>query len=141
VVFLIQIFYRYFIVPLTWPMELSLFCYIWTILFSVGYGLRDDSHITFDLVYDRTPPGGQRIMRIAGDILVVSSFSIALYPSFKYIQFMGFKHSNAMGLPMQWVYAPYMVFMAIVIGRFGYRLYGDLRSLFGERQSTGGPRE
>lgn len=130
VVMLIQIFYRYFLVPLTWPLELSLFCYIWTIMFSVGYGLRDDSHITFDIVYDRTGPRGQLIMRIIGNLLVVSSFIIALYPSYKYIRFMGFKHSDAMYLPMDWVYAPYMVFMAIVIGRFSVQLFKDFKVLF-----------
>ena len=44
-VMLVQVFFRYFLVPLTWPLEYSLFAYIWTILFSVGYGLRDESMI------------------------------------------------------------------------------------------------
>ena len=129
VVMLVQIFYRYFLVPLTWPLEYSLFAYIWTILFSVGYGLRDDSHISFDMVYDSVKPLGQTIMRIIGDTLVVVSFIIALYPSYKYIDFMGFKHSDAMYLPMNWVYAPYMVFMVLVIGRFGQRLVKDVSTL------------
>lgn len=128
-VLLLQIFFRYFLVPLTWPLEFSLFCYIWTILFSVGYGLRDDSHISFDLVYDVASSRGKTIMRVIGDTLVVVSFTIALYPSYKYITFMGFKHSDALGLPMDWVYAPYMVFMVIVIGRFGQRLVMDIRTL------------
>lgn len=129
IVMLVQIFFRYFLVPLTWPLEFSLFGYIWTILFSVGYGLRDDSHINFSLVYDRATPKGQRIMRIIGDSLVVVSFCIALYPSYRYIDFMSFKASDAMRLPMNWVYSPYMVFMVIVIGRFGRRLVTDLISL------------
>lgn len=128
-VLLLQIFFRYFLVPLTWPLEFSLFCYIWTILFAVGYGLRDDSHISFDLVYDVAKPRGQTIMRVAGDTLVVVSFVIALYPSYKYVAFMGFKHSDALGLPMDWVYAPYMVFMVIVIARFGRRLVRDVLAL------------
>jgi len=129
VVMLVQVFFRYFLVPLTWPLELCLFCYIWTICFSVGYGLRDDSHITFDIVYDRATPLRKLIMRIVGNMLVLVSFIIALYPSYKYIDFMGFKHSNAMGLPMDWVYMPYMVFMVIVIGRFSVQVYRDIRSL------------
>jgi len=129
IVLIVQIFFRYFLVPLTWPLEFSLFCYIWTILFSVGYGLRNDEHISFDLVYEALKPRAQTIMRVVGDVLVVSSFVIALYPSYKYIAFMGFKHSDAIGLPMDWVYSPYMVFMVIVIGRFGRRLVRDILSL------------
>ncbi len=128
-VLLLQIFFRYFLVPLTWPLELSLFCYIWTILFSIGYGLRNDEHISFDLVYDMARPRGKLIMRIIGNVLVVSSFIIALYPSYKYIAFMGFKHSDALGLPMNWVYAPYMVFMITIIGRFGLQLVRDIQSI------------
>jgi C4-dicarboxylate transporter DctQ subunit len=129
VVMLLQVFFRYFLEPLTWPLEFSLFGYIWTILFSVGYGLRENEHISFDLVYDMSKPRTQVIMRVIGDALVVSSFAISLYPSYKYIVFMGFKHSDAMGLPMDWVYAPYMVFSAIIIGRFGRRLVKDTLSL------------
>lgn len=130
VVILLQIVFRYFFTPLTWPLELSLFGYIWTILFSVGYGLRDDSHITFDIVYDKASSAGKRIMRLLGNGLVVSSFLIALYPSYRYIDFMGFKKSDALRLPMNWVYAPYMVFMIIVIGRFSAELIRDIRSFF-----------
>lgn len=129
VVMLIQVFFRYFLVPLTWPLELSLFCYIWTILFSVGYGMRDDSHITFDILYDKASPLGKLIMRLVGNLLVVGAFAAAVYPSYKYINFMGFKHSNAMYLPMDWVYAPYMVFMAVVIGRMSVQIYRDAKAL------------
>jgi TRAP-type C4-dicarboxylate transport system permease small subunit len=129
IAFLIQIFYRYFIVPLTWPMELSLFCYIWTILFGVCYALRDDAHITFDLIYDKAKSRGKLIMAIAGDFLILASFSIAFYPSLKYVQFMGFKKSNVLLIPMNWAYSPFLVFMIIVIGRYGYKLYRDCRSL------------
>lgn len=129
IVLLVQIFFRYFLVPLTWPLEYSLFAYIWTILFAVGYGLRDDSHISFDLVYDVVKPRGQLWMRIIGDTLVVVAFIIALYPSYKYVDFMSFKKSDALGLPMNLVYAPFMVFMLVVIGRFGHRLFRDVRSL------------
>lgn len=128
-VMLLQVFFRYFLEPLTWPLEFSLFGYIWTILFSVGYALREDEHIMFGLVYDMATSKGQVIMRIIGDTLIVVSFSIAFYPSYRFVVFMGFKHSDAMGLPMDWVYSPYMVFMAIVIGRFGRRLFRDIRSL------------
>lgn len=130
VVFLIQIFFRYFIVPLTWPMELSLFCYLWTILFGVCFGERDDEHIRFALIYDKAKPKGQLIMRIVANILLVSSFSIALYPSYKYVNFMSFKRSNVMLIPMNWAYFPFVIMMVILIGRFTVHLVRDVRTLF-----------
>ena len=130
VVFLIQIVYRYFIVPLTWPMELSLFCYLWTILFGVCYAQRDDEHIRFALVYDKAKPKGQLIMRIIANILLVSSFSIALYPSYKYVNFMSFKRSNVLLIPMNWAYFPFIIMMVILIGRFTVQLVKDIGMLF-----------
>ena len=130
VVFLIQIFYRYFIVPLTWPMELSLFCYLWTILFGVCYAQRDDEHIRFSLIYDKAKPKGQLVIRIIGNILLVSSFSIALYPSYKYVNFMGFKKSNVLLIPMNLAYFPFIIMMVILIGRFTVQLVKDLKILF-----------
>jgi TRAP-type C4-dicarboxylate transport system permease small subunit len=130
IVFLIQIFYRYFIVPLTWPMELSLFCYLWTILFGVCYAQRDNEHISFSLVYDQVKPKGQLIMRIIANTLLVTSFSIALYPSYKYVNFMGFKKSNVLLIPMNWAYFPFVIMMVILIFRFAIQLVKDLKLLF-----------
>jgi TRAP-type transport system small permease protein len=130
IVFLIQIFYRYFIVPLTWPMELSLFCYLWTIFFGVCYAQRDNEHISFSLVYDQVKPKGQLIMRIIANTLLVTSFSIALYPSYKYVNFMGFKKSNVLLIPMNWAYFPFIIMMVILIFRFSIQLVKDLKLLF-----------
>ena len=30
IVFIIQVFFRYFLVPLTWPLEFTLIAFIWT---------------------------------------------------------------------------------------------------------------
>ncbi|RKX82557.1 MAG: hypothetical protein DRP58_10120, partial [Spirochaetes bacterium] len=52
IAFLLQIFYRYFLVPLTWPLELTLLCFIWTALLGGLYAKRDNSHVQFTIVYD-----------------------------------------------------------------------------------------
>jgi len=130
VVFLIQIVFRYFIVPLTWPLELSLLCYLWTILFGVCYAERDDEHIRFGLVYENAKPKIQLWMRIIANVLLVTSFSIALYPSYKYVNFMSFKKSNVLQIPMNWAYFPFVIMMVILIGRFSVQLIKDLKILF-----------
>jgi TRAP-type C4-dicarboxylate transport system permease small subunit len=130
VVFLIQIFFRYFIKPLTWPMELSLFCYLWTILLGICFAQREDEHIRFALLYDTAKPKIQLWMRILGNLLLVTSFGIALYPSYKYVDFMSFKKSNVMLIPMNWAYFPFVVMMVILIVRFSLQLWKDLKILF-----------
>jgi TRAP-type C4-dicarboxylate transport system permease small subunit len=130
VVFMVQVFCRYVLVPLTWPLEFTLIAFIWTTVLGACFAQRDYSHVMFTLIYDRTKPKGQLIMRILGNILMVSSFSIALYPSYKYVNFMSFKRSDVLKIPMNIAFSPFLVFMVIMIARFGYDLVIDIRKLF-----------
>lgn len=135
VVFIIEIAYRYLIVPLTWTMEFSLMAFIWTTLFGACWALRDDSHVVFGLVYDSVGPKAQRLIRIAGNGLLFIAFCIALYPSWKFVAFMGFKKADVMQISMSLVFSPYIAFTVLTIGRTGYSLWNDVRSLVSGKES------
>ncbi len=130
IVFMVQVFFRYFLVPLTWPLEFTLMAFIWLTLFGACYAQRYRSHVVFSLIYDKNKPRTQLCMRIAGNALLVISFCIALYPSYKYVTFMNFKKSDVLKIPMNIVFLPYLFFLVIMIGRLGYDLFTDLRKLF-----------
>lgn len=133
IVFMIQVFCRYFLTPLTWPLEFTLIAFIWTTLFGACYARRDLSHVKFTLIYDRIKPGGRLIMRIAGNILLASAFLISLYPSYKYVDFMSFKVSDVLKIPMNIAFCPYIAFLVIMIGRLVYDLVIDFGKLFKRR--------
>jgi len=128
VVFIIEIACRYLFVPLTWTMEFSLMAFLWTTLLGACWALRDDSHVVFGLVYDSVGATAQRIIRIAGNGLLFLAFCIALYPSWKFVAFMGFKKADVMQISMSIVFSPYIAFSVLTIGRLGYKLWTDLRS-------------
>jgi TRAP-type C4-dicarboxylate transport system permease small subunit len=130
VVFMVQVVCRYLFVPLTWPLEFTLIAFIWTTVLGACFAQREYSHVTFTLIYERTKPKGQLIMRILGNLLMVSSFSIALYPSYKFVDFMSFKRSDVLKIPMNIAFSPFIVFLVIMIARFGYDLVIDIRKLF-----------
>jgi TRAP-type C4-dicarboxylate transport system permease small subunit len=96
IVFIIQVFFRYFLVPLTWPLEFTLIAFIWTTLLGACFTQRDYSHVQFTLIYDKAKPRTQIWLRIAGNSLLVAAFGIALYPSYSYVDFMSFKVSNVL---------------------------------------------
>ncbi|UCF97005.1 MAG: TRAP transporter small permease [Spirochaetaceae bacterium] len=129
VVFMVQVVCRYLFVPLTWPLEFTLIAFIWTTALGACFAQRDYSHVTFTLIYERTKPKGRLVMRILGNILMVSSFSIALYPSYKYVNFMSFKRSDVLKIPMNIAFSPFIVFLVIMIARFGYNLVVDIHKL------------
>ena len=128
-VFLLGIFFRYFFKPLTWTLELSLMCFIWTALLGGLYAKRDDSHVMFTMIYDAVSPLVQAWMRIAGNSLLVFSFLIGLVPSWKYINFMNYKKSNVLKIPMDIVFLPFVIFLAFMIGRYTIDIVRDVRSL------------
>jgi TRAP-type C4-dicarboxylate transport system permease small subunit len=128
-VFLIGIFFRYFLKPLTWTLELSLMCFIWTSLLGGLYAKRDNSHVVFTMIYDAVKPLTQIWMRICGHSLLVISFLIGLVPSWKYVLFMGYKKSNVLKIPMDVVYMPFVIFLAFMIGRYSLDIYHDVRKL------------
>lgn len=135
VVFIIEIAWRYLIVPLTWTMEFSLMAFLWTTLLGACWALRDDSHVVFGLLYDSVGPRAQRLIRLAGNGLLFIAFCIALYPSWKFVAFMGFKKADVMQISMSIVFSPYIAFTLLTIGRIGYLLWNDLRSLAPGRES------
>lgn len=127
VVFVVEIVCRYLFVPLTWTMEFSLMAFLWTTLLGACWALRDDSHVVFGLVYDSVGPKAQRIIRIAGNGLLFVAFCIAVYPSWKFVAFMGFKKADVMQISMTIVFSPYIAFSVLTIGRLGQKLWTDLR--------------
>jgi len=129
IVFLLQIFYRYFLVPLTWPLEFTLMAFIWVTLLGACFAKRDSSHVMFTMIYDKSKPKTKTWMRIVGNALVFIAFSISLYPSYRYVSFMSFKKSNVLKIPMNIAFSPYIVFLIIMIGRLGYDLYIDIKKL------------
>jgi TRAP-type C4-dicarboxylate transport system permease small subunit len=130
VVFMVQVFSRYFLVPLTWPLEFTLMAFIWLTLFGACFAYRESSHVIFTLIYDRVKPKIQTVMRIMGNSLLFIAFSMSLYPSYKYVAFMSFKKSDVLKVPMNLVFSPYVVFLLIMMGRLGYDVFVDLRKLF-----------
>ena len=127
--FIVQIFCRYFLVPLTWPMELTLICFVWTALLGALLAKRTDSHVVFSMVYDAANPKVKLYVRLGGNLLLFISFCIALYPSYDYVVFMGFKKSNVLKIPMDLAFSPFIVFLVFMIGRIGKDLLVDFKKL------------
>ncbi|MDA3958720.1 TRAP transporter small permease [Oceanispirochaeta sp.] len=129
IVFITGIFFRYFLKPLTWTLELSLICFIWTSLLGGLFAKREDAHVAFTMVYDAVSPLIQIWMRLIGHSLLVLSFAIGLIPSWKYVLFMGYKKSNVLKIPMDLVFLPFVIFLAFMIGRYTVDIYRDTRKL------------
>lgn len=126
IAFMVQVFYRYFLTPLTWPLEFTLLMFIWTTLFGACYAHRKNEHVRFTMIYDSVSPKGKLWMRTIGNIMLLVSFVIAFVPTYRWIAFMSFKKTNVLKIPMNYAYSPFLVFMVIMMGRFIFDLYIDV---------------
>ena len=126
--FMTQIVARYFFKPLIWPEELSLMCFVWTALLGGLYAKRDNSHVAFTSVYDAVGPKGQRRMRMGGNLMMLASLIIAFVPSWKYVSFMGYKKTDALLIPMNIVFFPFMIFLADMIVRLAIDIAKDIKA-------------
>jgi TRAP-type C4-dicarboxylate transport system permease small subunit len=127
--FMTQIVARYFFKPLLWPEELSLMCFVWTALLGGLYAKRENNHVAFSMLYDVCSPRLQKAMRIAGNVLMLFAFVIALVPSWKYVSFMAYKKSDVLLIPMNIVFFPFMIFLVDMIVRIVIDLAKDLGPL------------
>lgn len=130
VVFVLQIFFRYFLNrPLTWPYEVTIFAFIWTAILGAALARREGLHVAFGIIYDKVSPKTQTIFRLIANGLVLAAFSIALKPTYEQVQFMAFKKSTVLKIPFNIAYAPYVVFMLLIMGHTLYDLVVDVKKL------------
>ncbi len=130
IVFLIGIIFRYFFVPLSWTMELSVVLYLWVALFGCLYAQRRERHVVFSLVYDHLSKTTQRIFRIVGNSLLAVSFLLVLKPSYSYIDFMKVRATNVLRIPFNLVYMPFLIFLVVMSIRYIVLVVQDVTEIF-----------
>lgn len=69
-------------------------------------------------------------MRLAGNAMLFTAFCLALYPSYDYVMFMGFKKSNVLKIPMDLAFFPFLVYLVFMLGRVGRDILDDIIVLF-----------
>ncbi len=73
------------------------------------------------------------LMRIVGNALLLVAFLIILVPSWDYVQFMQYKKSDALGIPMNIAYFPFVVYLVDMIIRLSIDIAKDFGTLRGTK--------
>lgn len=126
--FLLQIFSRYVMdQPFGWTLELCLILWVWIVFFGCAFFVRNEDHITFDLLYRSTSAGPRRVMAAISAVAIVAGLSWSLLPTWDWIDFLRIKRSATLRVPMRDVYVIYAVFLVAVIGAYAWRLVRILK--------------
>jgi C4-dicarboxylate transporter, DctQ subunit len=142
--FIAQVVFRYGLnLPLAWSDEICNFIWLWGILWGASFVMRNHEDIRFDMLYNLMPRKFKRGLTLVSSSFIVVILALSLPQTWSYIDFMKIEKSAAMGIPMNWVFGLYAVFvMAMCIRHVGIaynalrnKLTEDEHSLLGPEQA------
>lgn len=124
VVFIVQVTARFvFNRPLPWTDEAAVILYVWVILWSAALIVPEREHVAFDLVWNAVNPTARKIMRALGLLTVGGLAAWALPASVDFARFMAREGSPVLGLPLVWVFAPFVLLLASLVVRSAIGLF------------------
>jgi len=127
-VFIVQITARFgFNKPLAWTDEAAVILYVWVILWATATMVPQREHVAFDLIWNSVGIGARRTMQIGGNSLVGALALVALPASWDYVRFMAREGTPVLGIPLFWVYVPFVVMLVALVLRCGFVAWRALR--------------
>ena len=124
VVFLIQVGARFlFDRPLPWTDEAAVILYVWVILWSAALIVPEREHVAFDLVWNLAGPRTQKAMRAVGLLAVGGLAAWALPASVDFAWFMKREGTAVLGMPLVWLFAPFVLLLAALVVRSAIGLF------------------
>jgi TRAP-type C4-dicarboxylate transport system permease small subunit len=117
-VFIVQVTARFvFNRPLPWTDEAAVILYVWVILWSAAVIVPEREHVAFDLVWNVVNPTTRKFMRALG-LLTVGGLAAWAFPaSLDFARFMGREGSPVLGLPLVWLFVPFVLLLAALVVR------------------------
>ena len=125
--FIAGVVLRYAGMPLTWSDEVSGVLMIWCTFWATAFVVRLDEHVTFDLLYNLAPPRGRRVIALAASLALAALLLATLPATYGYVAFLTREVTPTLRLRLDYVFACYVIFLAVVAVRFvwqGRRLAG-----------------
>lgn len=130
VVFIIQIAARFgFNQPLPWTDEAAVVLYIWVILWAAAVMVPEREHVVFDLVWNSVGRRARQVMQIVGNGLIGGLALVGLPASWDYVHFMAREGTPVLGVPLMWVYLPFVLLMAALVVRSTWAIWQAVRGV------------
>jgi TRAP-type C4-dicarboxylate transport system permease small subunit len=127
-VFVVQIAARFvWNQPLPWTDEAAVILYIWLILWTAAAVVPEREHVVFDLLWNLAGPRTRLAMRLAGNALIGGLAACALPASWDYVHFMRREGSPVLGMPLMWVYLPFVLLLIALVLRSAWAMVQALR--------------
>lgn len=127
-VFIVQVTARFvFNRPLPWTDEAAVILYVWVILWSAALIVPEREHVAFDLVWNLAGPRTRKLMRAFGLAVVGGLAAWAIPASVDFTRFMAREGSPVLGLPLAWLFVPFVLLLAALVVRSAIGLWESFK--------------
>jgi len=107
--------------PLTWSDEFCVVLLLWCTFWAAAFVVRLEEHVTFDILYMAAAPRWRRAMAIAAALGFAALLLIALPATYGYTAFLWRETTPTLRLRLDYVYACFPLFMAVIVVRLLWR--------------------
>jgi TRAP-type C4-dicarboxylate transport system permease small subunit len=129
-VFIVQITARFgFNKPLPWTDEAAVILYIWAILWAAAAVVPEREHVVFDLVWNSVGRRTRQAMKLVGNLLLGGLALVALPASWDYVHFMAREGTPVLGVPLMWVYLPFVLLLIGMVLRSAWGIWNAVRGV------------
>jgi len=126
--FMIQIVFRYvFNYPTGWTTELTVVTWLWMVLWGAAFVVKEDEEIRIDLLTSIAGRRARLVMAVLVSLAIVVLYALSLPGAWSYVTFMKVEKSSYLKIRMDWLYSIYLFFVAAVIARYLWLLWGFAR--------------
>jgi C4-dicarboxylate transporter, DctQ subunit len=126
--FIIQIFFRYVLNnPVGWTEEVVITMWLWTVLWGAAFILGEAEEIRFDIIYSNIPESVRRVFTVITGVALITLYGISLPAAYKYVSFMKVERSAYLHVPINWMYAVFVIFSVACICRYCWLVYRAIR--------------
>jgi C4-dicarboxylate transporter DctQ subunit len=117
--FLIQIAFRYLLnLPTGSTHELSVFMWIWMVLWGAAFVLTEREEIRFDIIYGSVSTRVRRVLIIISSVALVTLYAVSFPAVVDYITFMKVQSTAYLKVRFDLLFSIYILFVIATIVRY-----------------------
>lgn len=128
VAFILQVVFRYALNwPVGWTDEVCTLVWLWGILWGASFVMNNREDIRFDMLYSHLSRPLRRGFTVAASGAAVLLLLLSLPASWAYVAFMKVEATASFGIPLNWVFSIYIVFVVAMVVRHAGIVWDALR--------------
>ena len=116
-----------------WTLEFCLLLWVWIIFAGCAFVVRDEDHVTFDVLYNHVRPGIRRWFVIVGGLIIGGALAASILPTWDKFYILRLKQTATLKqlvgdwVRMRDVYSVYMLFLIAVSLRYAWIVWRAIR--------------